>query len=374
MTDRAFAEVTSRLYAAAADAAEWPALMSRLAGLLRCEHALILARESWNGEITFWASAGLTPNDEARFRSDHAAEIGLPLFRAAPPGMACPRSAFLSDMQFERSPYYEEIVRPAGGFHSLNAVLTNSAYGAAIVAFCRSPRGPDFSPCDAAKLQRLLPHLDASLGLSVRLHRSERSARSLRALVDALDFGAILVDAGLQPHFINRRAMHALARSDGVRITSAGVALSTAAKTGELRALIAHAIGPASRAGCLPRRQRLSVPRSSCRPPWLLTVLPMPDEESGALSQVSLAAIFIQESAASGDVDTRLVGETFRLTGREAEVAALIAAGRDVRAVAGALGIGIGTVRTHLKHVFDKTGERNQLSLAVKLQAFAERG
>jgi DNA-binding CsgD family transcriptional regulator len=373
VADRAIAQITSRLYAGAVDHAQWPAAMQRLADLLRCDHAFILARESWQGEITFWASAGLDASAQERFRSTHAAEIGLPLFRAAPPAVACARSRFLTDREFERSQYYDEMVRPVRGYRSLNAVLPGSEHGPAVIAFCRPRQAPDFGERDAARLQRLLPHIEAALDLSVRLTRSEESVRSLRALLDALESGVMLVDAAAHPRFVNRRAMHLLARLDGLKITPSGLAACAPERTAGLRALIARVIARASCGGFPAGKARVLIERPSLRPPWLLTVAPMLGAEADRRTASGLAALFIEESALDTQVDAKLLGENFQLTGREADVAALIASGRDVRAIARTLEIGVGTVRTHLKHVFDKTGARSQTRLALKLQAFADR-
>lgn len=55
----------------------------------------------------------------------------------------------------------------------------------------------------------------------------------------------------------------------------------------------------------------------------------------------------------------------WRLTAREAEVAALIARGWSGREIAGALGISLHTVRRHTERIFDKTGVRSRTRLIV---------
>jgi DNA-binding CsgD family transcriptional regulator len=48
---------------------------------------------------------------------------------------------------------------------------------------------------------------------------------------------------------------------------------------------------------------------------------------------------------------------------REAEVAALLAVGHEIRDVATRLRISVNTARTHLKTIFSKTGIRSQAEL-----------
>jgi DNA-binding CsgD family transcriptional regulator len=49
----------------------------------------------------------------------------------------------------------------------------------------------------------------------------------------------------------------------------------------------------------------------------------------------------------------------------------LIAGGRTVAEAAGALGIGVSTVRTHLLRIFDKTGTHRQADLVRMASALA---
>jgi DNA-binding NarL/FixJ family response regulator len=53
------------------------------------------------------------------------------------------------------------------------------------------------------------------------------------------------------------------------------------------------------------------------------------------------------------------------LTARELEVAELVERGMKNRDIADALGIRTGTVKIHLKHIFEKTGIRGRYGLAL---------
>ena len=64
-----------------------------------------------------------------------------------------------------------------------------------------------------------------------------------------------------------------------------------------------------------------------------------------------------------GGLMERIASET-RLTAREKEIAMSAALGKTDREVAGALGISVTTVRTHLKHIFAKLDVSNRTQLA----------
>ncbi len=59
----------------------------------------------------------------------------------------------------------------------------------------------------------------------------------------------------------------------------------------------------------------------------------------------------------------------FHLTRREAEVANLLCCGRTNADIAGCLGIGLATVKTHLVHIFEKAGVENRSGLVARLAA-----
>jgi DNA-binding CsgD family transcriptional regulator len=59
--------------------------------------------------------------------------------------------------------------------------------------------------------------------------------------------------------------------------------------------------------------------------------------------------------------------ETFGLTPREAEIAELICAGCTNSDIAGCLGLGLATVKTHILHLFEKVGVENRSSLVALL-------
>lgn len=215
------------------------------------------------------------------------------------------------------------------------------------------------------------PQLSPQLDTAARLRQAESSIGALRALLDALGPALLLVDGGGSPVFINRRAAQILAQRDGLAIGVNGLATRSMKTTRLLRAAIAGAAARARSSHARSLTLHLSIPRPSARAPWLVSVLPLARDGIGGTT--GYVAISITESDLRTRIDPASAAGYFLLTPREADVAALLAAGRNSREAARALHIRIGTVRTHLKSLFEKTGARSQTALALKLQAFAIR-
>jgi DNA-binding CsgD family transcriptional regulator len=227
-----------------------------------------------------------------------------------------------------------------------------------------------------ASVPELPPQLleaTASPEVAARLRRAERSLGALRALLDALGPALLLVDDDGRPIFVNRRAARILARRDGLTLGPGGLAADSQRTTRSLRAAIAAAAAGAHSLHARSAASRFSVLRRSRHPPWLLLILPIAFCDGLDGSAAGYAAISIVESDVHPRIDPASAADYFLLTPREADVAALLAAGCNSREAARTLHIRIGTVRTHLKSLFEKTGARSQTALALKLQAFAVR-
>jgi len=66
-----------------------------------------------------------------------------------------------------------------------------------------------------------------------------------------------------------------------------------------------------------------------------------------------------------GDMDRPLRSGRFPLTARELQVMELVERGMKNKDIATELGIRTGTVKIHLKHIFEKTGIRGRYGLAL---------
>ena len=84
----------------------------------------------------------------------------------------------------------------------------------------------------------------------------------------------------------------------------------------------------------------------------------------------AVAALFVRKVALDSPVDEVLV-RTFKLTPRELRVLAAVSEVGGVPAVASALGISEATVKTHLQHLFAKTGTNRQTDLVRLVAAYA---
>lgn len=85
------------------------------------------------------------------------------------------------------------------------------------------------------------------------------------------------------------------------------------------------------------------------------------------LTAVARGAVWIDESVAPGE--EKPAESLHQLTPREQQVLELVRQGLRNREIAAALGIRPGTVKIHLRHIFEKTGIHGRYTLALNLLA-----
>jgi len=103
---------------------------------------------------------------------------------------------------------------------------------------------------------------------------------------------------------------------------------------------------------------------------YVAHVLPLSSgaRRSAGLGYAATAALFVQKAALATHSPPEAIARTYRLTPMELRVLLAIVEVGGGPQVAETLGIGEGTVKTHLKRLYEKTGARRQADL-VKLFA-----
>lgn len=358
-----------KIYAAALHAEKWTTALGAVTGVMTAGHTILAAR----GDPIAPMLAAYQVDDRALARLAWAVGAGLlgPLdFNALPLGAVVARNQIVPDREFVRSDYYNDIIRPLNGFNSFFARQQHGQVGFTL-AVCRRYGEEDFTAQDAKTLRALLPHLTNAVELTYRLGAAQSASANFAHLLDQLECGVVVTDGSARPLFLNKQAQRIVAEADGLTIQRSGLAAATRSATRQLRQAVAALAREHD--GASAERLRLRLDRPSLRPALMATLMPVwrlrAEHMSGDAPRV---AIFLKELAAPLRIDNMAVAEAFRLTRREAEVAALIGAGYDLERIAGMLDMGLATVRSHLKRVFSKTGMHRQSALASLVRGLAD--
>jgi len=191
---------------------------------------------------------------------------------------------------------------------------------------------------------------------------------------------SLLLDGSLRPALLlddRRRIVHA--NTAGRSVLQQGTLLKeqdgcVAATVPKIHARLLHCMAAlrlceADPAASPRRRRALSLlsPAGHCMPACLWALQPLP-AEAGSLPPPR--ALLLMPATAVGDLpDANVLEAAFDLTPAEGRLLSLLTARRNLRDAATELRVSVETVRTHLSHIFDKTGIRTQRELLLQAQA-----
>lgn len=143
-----------------------------------------------------------------------------------------------------------------------------------------------------------------------------------------------------------------------------------------LRGKVLQTIDPSAQAGLLAALQQSGaseppdnvVIRDKAGVPLLVEILPCPVRPGANHPE---RKVLLARPARRRDLwVSSLSRKVFGLTEAESIVASYLVAGKSVAEIAKLCGITVGTARSHLKRIFDKSGARSQAEVVARLAAF----
>ena len=207
-----------------------------------------------------------------------------------------------------------------------------------------------------------LPFVRGAEAISIALNPKIVRLEALEATLNALTAGVYLTDRQARIIFMNDAAEEQVKRSAALRIENNRLVPADPVAQAALTKAIAGAIGdeaarPAGRLTlALPDRRKAG---------FVATVLPLDSRQSRYLWRTSTAAvaIFVKDPAVTAHFPDEAFARLYGLTGGELRVLVAMAPGLAVKEAAEILGISETTAKTHLQHIYIKTGTSKQTEL-----------
>ena len=216
--------------------------------------------------------------------------------------------------------------------------------------------------------KKAFAHVAAHARTAVRtqLMLQRQSLSLVAGVLDALGACAFLCDAS--GRMLARSASAERLLSDDTRLRLVQGRLAAAADTAQ--AALSAAIGEAALAGAAPealplRPRPVVLPDRDGMDPLLAEVAPVPRSHPLGLGVAAL--IIVRQPSEDEERIAEAARALFGLTPAEARVSAGLALGRSVNGIAGDQQVAVGTVRTHVKRIFDKAGVNSQIELTSRL-------
>lgn len=286
----------------------------------------------------------------------------------------------VTEEEFLASTVYREFMAPINVGRVVGGIVfgTEDSGNPSVVCACHRPFDSPFAPQDASKLGLILPHLSRALGVMFRLRDAEFKVASSLAALERLPSGMLLFGRDGDVVFANCAAQSMLDQEDGLRLRSRSGMRDSAdllAEGANLQNLLDEAIREAVTPDIFSTRhfsRAVAVPRPSGKSPFALNFSSLPAQnEFGVGSDSPRAIAFLSDSATPVRLNVDLLKSTYGLTAAEIRTAELVAEGCGLEEVAAQLDVSVNTVKTQLRHIYDKTGTNNRAKLVKLLLALA---
>lgn len=209
-----------------------------------------------------------------------------------------------------------------------------------------------------AFVNALVPHWQQALRAQDQLRGLDHACEVLDAM-DSMRHGLIVLDSAGSIVHLNRAAVRILAAGEGLRSRGGTIEAVRPSTDSELQI----SIGRAVHCGVMGYRGAAAITcaRPSGKLPYVVHILPLEQHQTSEPGCRALVVVVDPDDRPCPD--TELVRRIFGMTKAESEIALRILNGDGLKPVAEELNLSLATVKTHLQHVFDKTGTHRQAEL-----------
>lgn len=290
-----------------------------------------------------------------------------PELKQKPPGrLYNTHSDFACDQkQFYRSEFFNDWARHLDIEHGLCGTVFQDGHYSVQLLVQRTGGQGAFNQAITERINQLIPHVRQALQLNRHVGHQQTQQRLALCASEQSFMPYLLVNSDGQVPYACPRARGILARLQGVALAREGLQFHCAHQQRRFcQALQVVLSGPVAGqsadssltlvSGLLPVRLLISPAVGSAAL-----------DGSGLWPGSALATVFIQDAAEQLWVDESRLSQLFGLTPAEARVAAGVAMGRELKALADCGGQSLHTLRTQLKAVLRKTGAGRQAELVL---------
>lgn len=364
----ALSSVISDIYDAAIDPTRWQPALASICGFVHGSRAALL----WHDSASQSSQVMHIFNDDPHYTKLYFEKYlpMNPLFPSATfmeVGVVHASSDIIPQAELEKTRFYKEWIAPQG---IVDAVAVNLEKGIMRSSMINIQTDASYGPVDVETRRRLallVPHLQRAVTIGRLFDQHMATEAVLTETLDHVEAAVLLVGADGSIVFANKPAQAMLAEATMVR--KDGKVLR--AVSGEADRTLRDVFTAAEAGDASVGVRGVAVPLSEPRDGWFAHVLPLTSGNRHRAGQKysAVAAVLVRKSLPLEDpTPLETFARLYELTGGEVRVLDAALKAGSVKAMSAMLGISQATVKTHLQHVFRKTGT-NRRSDLVKLIA-----
>ena len=363
------------IYIAAADPSHWPATLQAIADCFDDVGAiLIYGRDDGSFGVIDSPSLEATTAEYALnwstrdIRALRSRERGYFLNR----DVITDRDVLTPD-EIETDPFYSDLLRRHGLKYFAAAIVSPDPRIEVALSVQRALGRAEYSEEELKLLEKLAPHVERSLRLSIRLMDAQSIQSGLATALARIGIGVFALDSLGRIVFSNAASEALL--GDGLNIVQDRLVLANPSTSADAVVAIRRALDGGAPEALSWDAKPVLVYRQPPKRPLVLHVLPFPPSKQPANEFLASARaiVLVSDPVVSGIADPTLIRDVLGVTLGEAKIASLVGSGVSPKDAAERLGIAEETARSVLKRVFSKAGVSRQSELAALISRLASK-
>lgn len=364
--DADLSAVLAQCYAATLEPGSWPRIMAALVPLFGTTTALAIGVDRIFPSLSRTETTGLSAEVAAAIRNrDLSIDYIWQAVVAMPAGSVYRATELLPVDVLHQGALWDQIAKPAGLDFAMGAILDNTP--GFFWNVCIMRQGRDFTFAEKALLERLLPHLQNCLRISLRIELGDAGRREALRSFDRARQAVVVLDRSGYAIYQNDAAHRVLAKANGVQLKLGRFVFQQVTVQGEYERALRLALQSMGR-DISPLPHVVRVPRRGPGSPYALSVIALSSPSDRAvLPDGAGAMILVYDLELPNPLPVERLAWLYRLTPAEARVCDTIFRLGSVDSTAEELCLTRNTVRSHLKSIYSKFGVASQGQLMQRL-------
>lgn len=365
--DDRLAHLIGDIYDAALDPTLWPDTLTKIADFTGGQAAGIFSKDSATRGGRASHTAGIAPEYVQLYEDAYATVDPMAPLLFVGIEEVTSTTDFIAYDDFREGRFYQEWARPQGWVDAASAVLDKSMTSFDFLSIVRHETRGLVDDEMSMRLRLITPHVRRAVAVGKAIDLRHDEAATFGDILDGLSAGVFFVDASSRLVHANTAGRAILMDQDFLYSARDRLVARDAEIDEALSALFVAAAKGDAAVGVGGIAMPL-VSRDGER--YVAHVLPLTSGSGrrAGISKPAIAALFVHKAAMETPSLPDTIVRHYALTPTELRVLLSIIDVGGAPEVAEALGIGPGTVKTHLARLYQKTGTGRQADL-VKLVA-----
>ncbi|SRR5579871_4917357 len=354
----------AQIYDAVLDRSLWPAALKTASAFVPGHASAIYWNDTANdsGDV-FFDDGGIDPERRQLYFEKYVAlnpTLTPRLFAAVEEPVAT--ADLVPYDEFLKTRFYREWAEPQGLVDFVSVFLEKAAPKAAMFGVFRHRHQGIVDRETRRRMGLIAPHLRRAAMISKIVNLQHTT---LTEAMDELRAGVFVVDASGHIIYSNRTANEIVRAADYLR----GPGGRLCARQPQINQLLQEAFRSAIDGDTAISNKSIAIPLLAADGTrYLANLLPLPRRRAAGIDARATIAVFVQKAEVELPNPPEVIARAYQLTKAELRVLLALVQFGGGPEIADVLGIGRGTVKSHLSRIFQKTGTKHQTDL-VKLVA-----